>query len=206
MPDEATVRPPSSGGATKATGPVKKAAPPSGGTPTPGGGNGGGPAVINKKIPESPFHSGLEDRIPDLDLSPLEDLKTKITPEYCLEAAARVLEDLGERQEDTAWTQQYITLADEWKGMAQMLIDYRIQTYQLAGEAHLKQQEMYFARDLHAQQLAHNDQKHLQSMSQSDEQHKKNLQQKDEEAQARPAQQPAAKKSAAPVKKAAPKP
>ena len=190
--DEATVTP-NVGGAVKPKAPSKPPAgaaappaggaapPPAGGGQQPPGGGGKAPAVINKKIPESPFHSGLEDKIPDLDMTPLEELKTKVTPEYCLEHAARVLEELSEKQETPEWNQQYIALAEEWKVMAEMLINYKIQIHQLQGEQQLKQQEMYFARDLHAQQLAHNDQMHMQTMQQKDEQHKVGMKQGDEE-------------------------
>lgn len=186
--DEATV--PNVGGGIKPSTPKPSTPPPAGGgapppaapagqAPPASGGTGKAPAVINKKIPDSPFHSGLEDKIPPLDLTPLEELKTKVTPEYCLEHAARVLEQLSEKQEDPAWNQQYIVLADQWKAMAEMLINYKIQIHQLQGDQQLKQQEMYFARDLHAQQLAMNDQQHLQKMTQSDQQHQQSMKQAD---------------------------
>jgi len=104
---------------------------------------------------------------------------TVVTAEFCLENASRVLMDIAEQQDDPAWVESHRTLADQWMQMAQMLLQFRIDAQQNAGEIELKQQQLGQQDELHKQSLAQNDQTHKQGMQHADDQHKQSMQQAD---------------------------
>lgn len=143
----------------------------------------GGPAhVVNtQKLPKSQFHQAHgHPQVPPIDLKALEMPKTHVTPEFCLEQAARVLEELAEQQEDPAWVAAHMQLAQQWTSIAEVLLNHAVQSQGMVGDTHLKQQEIHHNEDMHQQGLAQNDQQHFQKMKQADDQHQQGLKQGDE--------------------------
>lgn len=136
------------------------------------------PVMQHKPIPLSQFQTAKKP--PSIPLEPLKMPDTHVTPEYCLEQMARVLEELAEKQEDPIWVQQHITLAESWRGAAEVLLNHAVAGQQMLGDQHLKQQQIDQQHDQHMQQLSHNDQQHFQGMKQSDDQHEQKLKQNDQ--------------------------
>lgn len=169
------------------SGPIPK----SSGAPNPNG-IGGKANPKSASIPTSKFSQGKQ--VPEIKVDPIKhpdnhshDDKCAaegdhvVTAEYCLEQMARVLMELAENQEDPAWVEAHRTLAEQWMGAAQMLLQFRIDANANAGETELKQQQLHQQNELHQQTLAQNDTMHAQTLSQNDQNHAQGIKQKDEQ-------------------------
>lgn len=159
-----------------AAGGMGRPAPPSGAKPS---APTGAMAAVSKvpKQPESQF--GTSSYLPTLDTSPLEMPDTHVTAEWCLEQMSRVLIEIAEEQDDPVWLESHRTLAEQWMGAAQLLLEHAREAKGITGDIELKQQQLYQQHELHQQSLSQNDQQHVQGINQKDDLHKQSMKQND---------------------------
>lgn len=140
--------------------------------------NGPSPEVVDP--PPVMKHDGSGTFIPRIAPSDPSSLDTHVTVGYCLEAFARVMEELAEKQEDPVWVQAHLTLAQEWHAMVDSLLTHQTNMEQTRGETELKQQQMVHTDMDHQMNLAHQDKMNQQQLVQQQQQHEQNMKMQDQ--------------------------
>lgn len=116
-----------------------------------------------------------------IEIKPLKMPGGRVNAEFCLENAARILEELAETQDDPEWESSFVEIATSWQAMAELLLNHELNIQAQIGDINLKQQEMAMQHELHQQTMAQNDQMHQQKVKQNDEQHKVNMKMTDQQ-------------------------